>query len=252
MPPSTIHSTNVLYSIIIFTFQRLLTELLDWNQNVIKIVEFRSYPCIRDCTKICSLKSKLASSNAPNMLPLVQNFGASSFSLFHRNFVLQHSNNSLSQYFAWMTKGDVYACRCMAATSEFRHYRLHYEDIASTRRRKINAINPRAWCLLLLLSIVFFVVLLTLELKGWPDTGSLYLVGDTKPIECRIDCGLDGSEDDLPLGGGGGDRRNKGTARAWRRNKGGGRGAVRQGDGGDGCSGNGESNHCLNCSLLLL
>ena len=99
MPPSTIHSTNVLYSIIIFTFQRLLTELLDWNQNVIKIVEFRSYPCIRDCTKICSLKSKLASSNAPNMLPLVQNFGASSFSLFHRILFFNIPIIPFSQYF---------------------------------------------------------------------------------------------------------------------------------------------------------
>lgn len=103
--------------------------------------------------------------------------------------------------------------------------------------------QPPAMCLLLLLVVIFVVVLIALQLKSGPDAGSLHLVGHTKPIECRVDGRLDGSVNDLPLGGRRGGRRNEGTSRGRRRNKGRGGGAVRNSDGGHGRSGDGESNH---------
>lgn len=104
-------------------------------------------------------------------------------------------------------------------------------------------VQPPVMCLLLLFVVIFVIVLLTLQLKSGPDASSLHLVGHTKPIECRVDGRLDGSVDDLPLGGGGGGRRNEGTARGRRRNEGRGRGAVREGNGGHGRSGDNKSNH---------
>ena len=113
-----------------------------------------------------------------------------------------------------------------------------------TKQEKANAYTtPRNVPLLLLLVVIFVVVLIALQLKGGPDAGSLHLVSHTKPIECRVDGRLDGSVDDLPLSGGGGDRRNEGTARGRRRNKSRGGGAVREGNGGHNCSGDGASNH---------
>ena len=103
--------------------------------------------------------------------------------------------------------------------------------------------QPPVMCLLLLLVVIFVIVLLTLELESRPDTGASNLVSHTKPIKCTINGSLDSSEDDLPLRGGGGGRRNEGTSRGRRRNKGRGGGAVRKSDGGHGRSGDGESNH---------
>ena len=107
-------------------------------------------------------------------------------------------------------------------------------------------------CLLLLLVVIFVIVLITLQLKSGPDAGSLHLVGHTKPIECRVDGRLDGSVNDLSLGGGRGGRRNEGTSRGRWRNKGRGGGAVRKGNGDHGRSGDGESNHfCIGFEFWL-
>ena len=148
-------------------------------------------------------------------------FGTSSFTLFHGIF-LNPFHNTLHSFMSMLCEAG--AGQCM---------------------------QPPGMRLLLLLVVIFVVVLLTLQLKGGPDAGSLHLVSHTKPIKCTINGSLDSSEDDLPLGGGGGGRRNKGTARGRRRNKGRGRGAVGKSDGGDGRSGDGESNHFLCCLWFL-
>jgi len=118
-----------------------------------------------------------------------------------------------------------------------------HERVLQSRRRPMHNMQAPVLRLLLLLVVIFSIVLITLQLKGGPDAGSLHLVSHTKPIECRVDGRLDGSVDDLPLRGRSGGRRNEGTARGRLRNKGRGGGAVRDDNGGHGRSGDGESNH---------
>ena len=123
-----------------------------------------------------------------------------------------------------------------------------HEHVMQSRRRPLQLpqiLQPPVLvvCLLLLFFVIFIIVLLTLQLESRPDTGASDLVSHTKPIKCTINGSLDSSEDDLPLGVGGGGRRNEGTARGRWRNKGRRGGAVREGNGGHGRSGDGESNH---------
>lgn len=56
-------------------------------------------------------------------------------------------------------------------------------------------------CLLVILVLLVVVLLLTLQLERVPDSGSLDLVGNAKPIQRRINGSLDGSVDDRPFGG---------------------------------------------------